>query len=77
MADIAAEGTTLGRPRYPSHMIWGSLALAAALGVVVAAGVYAAYLWPNEERIDQPDIRAGDASAPPVPATTEATRTRV
>jgi hypothetical protein len=30
-------------------MLWGSFALALAIGAIVSAGLYVAYLWPEVE----------------------------
>jgi hypothetical protein len=54
-------------------VIWGPFLLALALGLVVSAGLYFAYLWPQVE----PDDDADDAEAPAAdtqagPAQTEA-----
>jgi hypothetical protein len=40
-------------------VIWGPFLLALALGLVVSAGLYFAYLWPQVE----PDDDADDAAA--------------
>lgn len=41
--------------RYVPEVIWGPFLLALALGLVVAAGLYFAYLWPDvDEAPDEP-----------------------
>lgn len=51
-------------------MIWGPFLLALALGLVVSAGLYFAYLWPSVEPAEPIDAAADDApaAAPPEPA---------
>ena len=53
--------------RYHPGVIWGPFLLALALGIIVSAGLYFAYLWPQVE----PDDDLGDA--PPDPADAPAT----
>lgn len=36
-------------PRYHPGVIWGPFLLALALGLIVSAGLYFAYLWPQVE----------------------------
>jgi len=47
-------------PRYHPDVIWGPFLLAVALGLIVSAGLYFAYLWPQVEPDDEP----ADAEAP-------------
>jgi hypothetical protein len=64
--------------RYHPGVIWGPFLLALALGLVVSAGLYFAYLWPQVEPDDDAADQAGggsevavapDAAAePPAPA---------
>lgn len=49
-------------------MIWGPFLLALALGLVVSAGLYFAYLWPQVE----PDDEAIDAASAGTAATDQA-----
>jgi hypothetical protein len=55
--------------RYHPGVIWGPFLLALALGLVVSAGLYFAYLWPQVEP-DEDVAAGGNAVAPP--AATEA-----
>jgi len=48
-------------PRYARGVIWEPFVLALALGLIVSAGLYFAYLWPAVEPVD-------DEPAPPPPA---------
>jgi hypothetical protein len=41
--------------RYHPGVIWGPFVLAIALGLVVSAGIYFAYLWPRVEPAEQDD----------------------
>ena len=41
-------------------MIWGPFVLALVLGLLVSAGLYFAYLWPQVEPDDEADEPAGD-----------------
>jgi len=41
--------------RYHPGVIWGPFLLAVALGLIVSAGLYFAYLWPDVEPEDKPD----------------------
>ncbi|CAN5699504.1 hypothetical protein BH11MYX1_BH11MYX1_53060 [soil metagenome] len=41
-------------PRYHPEVIWGPFVLALALGLVISAGLYFAYLWPSVEP-DEPE----------------------
>lgn len=56
-------------------MIWEPFVLALALGLIVSAGLYFAYLWPSVEPIDDDndddDDRGIKPAAPEVPASTE------
>lgn len=63
--------------RYHPDVIWGPFLLALALGLVVSAGLYFAYLWPQVEPDDDGDAAApgaGDArdERPPAVPQTEA-----
>ena len=54
-------------------MIWGPFVLALALGLIVSAGLYFAYLWPTAELPDdsadaEPASTPLPAAAPPLPA---------
>ena len=52
MADQAGmTGRAYNRPgpRYHPGVIWGPFLLALALGLIVSAGLYFAYLWPQVE----------------------------
>lgn len=49
-------------PRYHPGVIWGPFLLALALGLIVSAGLYFAYLWPQVEPLDD------DEATPPAPA---------
>ncbi|HWU88669.1 MAG TPA: hypothetical protein VN253_15490 [Kofleriaceae bacterium] len=46
-------------------MIWGPFLLALALGLVVSAGLYFAYLWPSVEPLDEEPARAPGSTEPP------------
>ena len=39
--------------RYHPGVIWGPFVLALVLGLVVSAGLYFAYLWPQVEPLDE------------------------
>jgi hypothetical protein len=41
-------------------VIWGPFLLALALGLVVSAGLYFAYLWPQVEPEEPPDGPSGE-----------------
>lgn len=43
------EPTTVAGARYHPGVIWGPFLLALALGLIVSAGLYFAYLWPQVE----------------------------
>jgi hypothetical protein len=59
--------------RYHPGVIWGPFVLALALGLVVSAGLYFAYLWPQVEPDDEAVATAGGGSAAVAqPAATEA-----
>lgn len=45
-------------------MIWGPFLLALALGLIVSAGLYFAYLWPQVEPDDE-EIADDDAASEP------------
>jgi len=46
---MGTEPTTGRGARYHPGVIWGPFLLAVALGLVVSAGLYFAYLWPSDE----------------------------
>ncbi len=48
-------------------MIWGPFVLAAALGLIVSAGIYFAYLWPRVEPEDGVEPEDAEPSAEPEP----------
>jgi hypothetical protein len=48
--------------RYHPAVIWGPFVLALVLGLVVSAGLYFAYLWPQVEPLDE-DEEAAEAAA--------------
>lgn len=54
-------------PRYHPSVIWGPFVLALALGIIVSAGLYFAYLWPQVEPDDEvvDAASAGTASTAP------------
>jgi hypothetical protein len=52
---MGTEPTTAGGPRYHPRVIWGPFLLAVALGLIVSAGLYFAYLWPQVEPQDDPE----------------------
>ncbi|HEV7559225.1 MAG TPA: hypothetical protein VGO00_27310 [Kofleriaceae bacterium] len=45
-------------------MIWEPFVLALALGLIVSAGLYFAYMWPSAEPIDDDDDAAVAAKPP-------------
>ena len=49
--------------RYHPGVIWGPFLLALALGIIVSAGLYFAYLWPQVEPDDDLDDAAADRDA--------------
>jgi hypothetical protein len=49
---MATEPTTVAGARYHPGVIWGPFLLALALGLIVSAGLYFAYLWPQVEPDD-------------------------
>ena len=49
---MRGEPTTAAASRYHPGVIWAPFALALALGLVVSAGLYFAYLWPQVEPED-------------------------
>lgn len=59
-------------PRYHPSVIWGPFLLALALGIIVSAGLYFAYLWPQVEPQDEAvdAAGAGTPSAAPDTSTT-------
>lgn len=50
-------------PRYHPGVIWGPFMLALVLGLVVSAGLYFAYLWPQVEPLDEDEEAAQAAAA--------------
>jgi hypothetical protein len=46
---MGMQPTTGRAPRYHPGVIWGPFLLAVALGLIVSAGLYFAYLWPSDE----------------------------
>ena len=64
-----AQSTTGGAPRYHPGVIWGPFLLALALGLIVSAGLYFAYLWPavepEPEAEPKPEPESESASAKP------------
>jgi hypothetical protein len=46
---MGTEPTTARAARYHPRVIWGPFLLAVALGLIVSAGLYFAYLWPSVE----------------------------
>ena len=48
-------------PRYHPGVIWGPFLLALALGLIVSAGLYFAYMWPQVEPEDEDEAPAADA----------------
>ena len=54
--------------RYHPGVIWGPFLLALALGIIVSAGLYFAYLWPqvepDDDLADETDAPAPTAAAP-------------
>jgi len=58
---MRGEPTTPGGPRYHPGVIWGPFVLALVLGLIVSAGLYFAYLWPQVE----PEEPAPDDAKPP------------
>ena len=55
--------------RYHPDVIWGPFLLALVLGLIVSAGLYFAYLWPQVEPVDDDDEAAPDAATPETPET--------
>lgn len=60
MAYIGGEPTTGLTSRYHPGVIWGPFLLALALGLVVSAGLYFAYLWPQVEPEDPGEPKTDD-----------------
>lgn len=52
--------------RYHPCVIWGPFLLALALGLVVSAGLYFAYLWPQVEPDEDAASATEDKAAGPV-----------
>lgn len=50
--------------RYHPGVIWGPFLLALALGLVVSAGLYFAYLWPQVEPDEDGENTDGAAATP-------------
>ena len=48
--------------RYHPGVIWGPFLLALALGLVVSAGLYFAYMWPQVEPQNDDDDEDADAA---------------
>ncbi len=57
--------------RYHPGVIWGPFLLALALGLIVSAGLYFAYMWPSVEPVDA----VGDDAVSPAVAASEPTET--
>ena len=49
--------------RYHPDVIWGPFVLALVLGLVVSAGLYFAYLWPQVEPLDEDEEAEAAAAA--------------
>jgi hypothetical protein len=47
-------------PRYARGVIWEPFVLALALGLIVSAGLYFAYLWPAVEPVDDEPAPAAE-----------------
>lgn len=58
--------------RYHPGVIWGPFLLALALGLVVSAGLYFAYLWPQVEPDDTDEDAGGSTSEKPAGETAQA-----
>jgi hypothetical protein len=71
---MRGEPTPPRRPRYHRGVIWEPFVLALALGLMVSAGLYFAYLWPSVEPLDD-DVQPAKSDPPsdPVPPTSSAT----
>jgi len=55
-ADMTGRAYNRPGPRYHPGVIWGPFLLALALGLIVSAGLYFAYMWPQvEPQDDAPD----------------------
>src|SRR5690606_41443023 len=65
-AYIGAQPTTGAATRYHPGVIWGPFLLALALGLLVSAGLYFAYMWPQVEPED-PAPEPAPESAPEGP----------
>lgn len=69
MAYIGSEPTTAAATRYHPEVIWGPFLLALALGLVVSAGLYFAYLWPQvEPEAPPPEAPRPDGTEDPPPS---------
>ncbi len=62
---MRGEPTTAVATRYHPEVIWGPFLLALVLGLIVSAGLYFAYLWPQVEPIEpESDEDAGEGDKP-------------
>src|SRR5262249_35490777 len=69
------EPTTVAAPRYHPIVIWGPFVLALVLGLIVSAGLYYAYLWPQVDPDDPADpVEPETPRAKPSEATPETTK---
>ena len=48
--------------RYHPGVIWGPFVLALVLGLLVSAGLYFAYLWPQVEPLDEDEEAEAEAA---------------
>ncbi len=62
------QPTTAAGTRYHPGVIWGPFLLALALGLVVSAGLYFAYLWPQVEPDEPPEASPETSDADPPPS---------
>jgi hypothetical protein len=76
---MRGEPTTAAGARYHPGVIWGPFLLALALGLIVSAGLYFAYLWPQVEPEELDDeassVDPRSVAAQPTAGTGEATPT--